>query len=414
MKHKFQILRITFIIAISISCSPTKYSAITVDHKPPVDTRSKEIFYQNKTTYTFNEGTITFDNLFDGARLNSCTQENDSTFNISIEPENVPINSSPWYAFRIVSNTHPSIIINIRYKQAKHRYNPKFSVNGIHWNSINKKDFATAPDTMGITIRYNISTDTTWISSQEIENSERVISYWKGKEGNEAVSFNLVGETELGRPLVMLDLYRGKKKGKPIIVIFSRQHPPEVTGYYAMKAFVDRLIQHDELTTNFLNKYRVLVFPLINPDGVDLGHWRFNTGGVDLNRDWGIYHQPEVRIIADRIVYESKRNKSDIILGIDFHSTYQDIYYTNIVDRETLIIGNFKNMWLRSISESVPGKITNEEPSEPFPSLTSKNWFYNQFHAEGITYEIGDNTPRDFIKKKGEISALLMMELLLK
>jgi len=36
-----------------------------------------------------------------------------------------------------------------------------------------------------------------------------------------------------------------------------------------------------------------------------------------------------------------------------------------------------------------------------------------QFDAEGITYEIGDDTPRDLIQEKGEVSAIEMMQLLI-
>ena len=43
----------------------------------------------------------------------------------------------------------------------------------------------------------------------------------------------------------------------------------------------------------------------------------------------------------------------------------------------------------------------------------SKGWFLTQFDAVGITYEIGDDTPRVFIRKKGEVSARAMMKVLM-
>jgi len=46
-------------------------------------------------------------------------------------------------------------------------------------------------------------------------------------------------------------------------------------------------------------------------------------------------------------------------------------------------------------------------------SPVSKSWFHTQFGAVGITYEIGDSTPRDFIEEKGRTSALEMMKLLM-
>ena len=61
-----------------------------------------------------------------------------------------------------------------------------------------------------------------------------------------------------------------------------------------------------------------MVFPLMNPDGVDLGHWRHNAGGIDLNRDWALYRQPETRLVADFIVKEVKTQKSQLVLGLDF------------------------------------------------------------------------------------------------
>ena len=44
-------------------------------------------------------------NDFDGARLNNVIQKNDSTFILSVLPENIPINPSPYYAFKVISNT---------------------------------------------------------------------------------------------------------------------------------------------------------------------------------------------------------------------------------------------------------------------------------------------------------------------
>ena len=43
----------------------------------------------------------------------------------------------------------------------------------------------------------------------------------------------------------------------------------------------------------------------------------------------------------------------------------------------------------------------------------SKGWFLTQLNAEGIVYEVGDETPRDLIKKKGRTAAIEMMELLI-
>jgi len=53
------------------------------------------------------------------------------------------------------------------------------------------------------------------------------------------------------------------------------------------------------------------------------------------------------------------------------------------------------------------------KPVDTIKRPTPMAWFSRQFSATGITYEISDGTPRDFIKVKGETSARAMMELLL-
>ena len=47
----------------------------------------------------------------------------------------------------------------------------------------------------------------------------------------------------------------------------------------------------------------------MNPDGVDLGHWRHNANGVDLNRDWSYYNQPEIKQ-AVNFIEKEKTNQS--------------------------------------------------------------------------------------------------------
>jgi predicted deacylase len=220
------------------------------------------------------------------------------------------------------------------------------------------------------------------------------------------------GKSALGRELYHLNLFKGKDYIKrPTVLIISRQHPPEVTGFLCMKAFVETIIE--EGTTNgFLEKYRVMVYPLMNPDGVDLGHFRHNTGGVDLNRDWSQYHQPEIRQVVNHMVSETSLAKNDVVLGLDFHSTYKDVYYTpdETVERK---IPEFTKAWLEKIRVATGLEDINESASaNDMP--TSKGWFNRQFGATGITYEIGDRTPREFINKKGVESARAMMELLLK
>ena len=82
-----------FIILITtVSCTSTA----EVFFQDVVDTSDKEIKFQEKKIFSFDKSGVYFSNDFDGARLNNVIQKNDSTFILSVLPENIPINPSPY------------------------------------------------------------------------------------------------------------------------------------------------------------------------------------------------------------------------------------------------------------------------------------------------------------------------------
>ena len=213
------------------------------------------------------------------------------------------------------------------------------------------------------------------------------------------------------RSLVSLDL-EGQAKRVRVHPADARQHPPEVTGFFALQAFLEELIK-SPLLDDFLDQYSILVYPLLNPDGVDMGHWRHNAGGVDLNRDWAYYRQPETRQVADHIVKMQYESGGKVMLGLDFHSTWEDVFYTQDKKEQlTPLTPWFREQWFAALEAGLPGYKVNEKPKGLATPVT-KGWFYSQFKSEGMTYEIGDDTHRDTIQLIGKITSGAMMQILL-
>ncbi len=397
-----------FLLLTIYSCQ-TAYQAKPHDFPKPVDTTDKPIEFQEKKTYTTENG-VSADNLFDGARLNDFQQLNQDTFQASIHPENKPINRSPYYAFRLWSATPKKVVIELNYTDAAHRYFPKISTDGENWTLLDSSQVQLASDSVNAFIQLDLNADKIWIAAQELQNSTHVKNWCLEQAKLTGVEFQVAGKSKKGRDMFLLDISKGENRKKDIIAIISRQHPPEVTGYLAMKAFIEEILADKPLSIDFRKKYHLLVFPLMNPDGVDLGHWRHNTGGIDLNRDWAYYHQPEVKQVANYIVKTAKKNKSKVILGMDFHSTYYDVLYTNQQSAKNL--PHYKDYWVAGIREVLSKEKIRESPSN-VGAPVSKGWFLTQFEAEGIVYEVGDNTPRDLIGKKGQAAAIEMMQLLI-
>jgi len=396
-----------FIVIKLSSCTSTA----EVFFQNIVDTSDKEITFQEKKIFSFDKSGVYFSNDFEGARLNNVIQKNDSSFILRVLPENIPINPSPFYAFKVMSNTTKRINLEFDYPYGyKHRYIPKiYSEN--KWSIADTLSFIEI-DNKSI-LKVLVENKSKIISGQELNSSSIVYDWVEDliKDRRDFVSFKKIGKTVLKRPFMVIDINKNETKEKPTIVLITRQHPPEVTGYFAFQSFLSTILQESDLSSKFLNRYRILAFPLMNPDGVDLGHWRHNSGGVDLNRDWAVYNQKEIKTTVDFISKTLKKNNSKLILGLDFHSTYYDVFYTNI-ERSSTSMPFFLDEWFSSIEKSIPNYKVNEQPSTSMQPV-SKGWFLNAHKAVGVVYEIGDNTPKDRIKIIGRESARSMMRIML-
>jgi murein tripeptide amidase MpaA len=220
-----------------------------------------------------------------------------------------------------------------------------------------------------------------------------------------------IGRSIEGRPITMLTI--GKPNSKKMMMVISRQHPPEVTGYFAMQSFVETIAGKSDLAKQFRADWSIYVVPLMNPDGVDHGNWRHNLGGIDLNRDWTVFNQPEGKIVSEFLKRREAATGGKFYFGIDFHSTWEDIYYPMTRRHEGNMPGLVQD-WLTKIQAALPGYTPVIQANDrPLPARVSRNYFLTAHRMEAIVFEIGDNTPRDFIKKKGRVGAEEIMKLLI-
>ncbi len=395
-----------FILLCVLSCSPAKLL-----FERPVDTNNRPIAFQERKQYYFPKSGITFNNDFDAARLNGVKKQNDSTYLVRVTPENIPINNSAYYAFEVNSTSTQTLYLQFDYPQPyTHRYIPKIN-KGNKWTIAKMDQIDTLNGRTQLKLENHYGSLV--VAAQEIQNSGHVAQWVEAQvEQRPMIDFKSIGKSNLGRPLWVMDMQEGDPKGKPIIVFLTRQHPPEVTGYMAFKAFMEELLSNTDLSHDFFSKYHILAFPLVNPDGVDLGHWRHNAGGVDTNRDWGKYRQPEIKAIVKYIEKTLRNENADLVLGLDFHSTWYDVFYTNI-EREKTPYPKFLDQWFTALEARIPNYKVNEKASNSTQPV-SKGWLLYGHKAVGVTYEIGDETPRDSIRLTGQISARAMMEILVK
>ena len=383
-----------------------------------VNTETRPIQYQLKKTFNLGNG-IYCSNEFDGARLNGVVLTHDTIATILITPENTPINSSPWYAFKIWADTDKNVILKITYNEGvNHRYYPKLSYDGQNWAKLDSSSYIS--DSISIAndeppkfceMKFSLTPDTIWIAAQELITSKYINKWTKVLAEKPFVSMFEIGKSFEGRPINALQI--GNPENKKRIMVLSRQHPPEVTGWLAMKWFVETLCAETKEAEKFRNEYTVFVIPLANPDGVDNGNWRHNSGGIDLNRDWESFNQPETQAIRD-FMKSKVKDGGKFYFGVDFHSTFEDIYYTIPPEQKGNMPGLVPEL-INAVGNEIPGYEPNIRPDDiNEPKISSSKFFFYEFGAESLTYEIGDDTPLELIKRKGELTALKLMKLMTK
>ena len=423
---KYKLLLIPIALLIIFGCGKEGEEVEGLAYDPPgaTITTDKEISLRHKRIIYFSDSKIYASNEFTGARLNDFYRENDSVYFAYINAENKPINGSPWYAFKLWAEEQQEIYLSLKYSGYSHRYVPKLSSDGINWQAFDTTMIAIDTIAKTATFKITIPTDTLWISAQELITSG-FYDKWEYKIA--ALPFakkKTIGRSSEGRTLNELFVSENEYT-KDFVVLIGRQHPPEVTGFFALKAFVETLVGDSETAKEFRKKYNALIIPLVNPDGVDNGHWRHNIKGVDLNRDWFKFNQREPRIVTNTInqVIEHGYN---IKFFIDFHSTLMDVFYTLSLestiteeqDEEEKRIANENHTlisnWLSNLQIRLPDYYVNiiDTLSKP-DSPTSDRWIQHTFNAPALTYEVGDETDRELIKKVAATAAEELMKILI-
>ncbi len=422
MKKKIRTLLLSLTI-VFLACKNQEPAATGYQGQgknPIVSTLSKPVQKQWKGTWSFDNETTFFSNEFESGRLNGVVADSTDYFTALISAENTPINVSPWYAFKIWSTKPRAITIKMTYQDSRSRYYPKISKDGENFkplDSINYHPINLGTGAFGINaapefveIKVEIGPEPIYISSQELYGSTRVRK-WMDSLAIKSFVFNYeIGKSRENRAMNLMEI--STEKNKKAVMVISRQHPPEVTGFLAMKSFIETLTGDTPKAKLFRDNYDLFVVPLMNPDGVDNGHWRHNMGGIDLNRDWQEFNQPETKSVRDFLIGKEAEGY-EFAFGIDFHSTWDDIYYpidSTITGKKGKLVFD----WIENISARLPQKQTNIKPSADIrPTMVSRNYFYVNHGMPAIVFELGDNTPRDFLKLKGQVAAEELMNLLL-
>jgi predicted deacylase len=405
-----------------------------------------------------SDGASTVDSDFEGAAMAGCQVIGPGHYRLLIRQEDHKVtNCSAWYAFRVQAAEPAEVVVDLDYKRCGHRYLPKIWVAdatsvqcefddveleqdtriarlvsrqrtsciagssdtppaGAAWQKVAAQSFVVTGTGEGEIAQARLAIKAMpvpqIISSQELFLPTDYDAWLSSLEANSDVTRRTLGRSLEGRAIEMISFGGGGNSPREQLVVIGRQHPPEVTGAFALTAFTERLLEDDPLAQGFRARFETTIVPMLNPDGVARGQWRHSRGERDLNRDWGPFTQPETRLMRDKLEAIEIDPTRELRFFIDFHSTGYDVLYT--LDKELVTNpAGFTDAWVTDYQARLPGYEVAEQPGHNPDSPVSKAWVYERFGVPTMTYEVGDETDRDLIRKIGRAAAEATMETML-
>lgn len=372
--------------------------------------RNEASLQRGDANFRSRDGQVAITSDFPGGRMSRCQQVAPDAFAITIAPESDPINDSAWYAFQVQSKQPKPIRLLLHYVGGSHRYDPKISRDGENWETASDLILSTSNTLEDVELLINADEEPLWIAGQELLSTDEISQWSSDLTRLPYVQRKRIGESVQGRSVEQLTITECEHPN--YVYIIARQHPPEVTGAIGMVHFVDAVAGQTEIARRFRKRFATLVVPTVNPDGVHHGHWRCNANGVDLNRDWSHFTQPETRAVRDQVLQCRQSGDNRLCLFVDFHSTYDDVFYIPAHNPNVFPAG-FTKQWFGSIQNRFPDYNVSVDNNHNSHRSTSKAWIDRTLGVTAVTYEFGDETDRDTIERVATGAAEEMMRLLL-
>jgi len=146
----------------------------------------------------------------------------------------------------------------------------------------------------------------------------------------ELVRFEVLGKSQQGREIALVAITKTLSPDAPAIYFNGTHHGNERASTEAVLAFITFLVreQNAPAVDRLLRRYRVLLQPMVNPDGHAL-NLRTDSKGVDPNRDYATPNKPEkeaFQLVETRLVRDLMMREK-IVASAAYHSGLEAVLW---------------------------------------------------------------------------------------
>jgi len=271
---------------------------------------------------------ITFDSNYDNGSLADVMEAGTDIFTCIIYEEPGELGPKKyWFRFKLSGVGGMSITLNIDHFQNPR---PVISLDGKKWRRLTSME---APSGSKIILSLDSGQNNAELAffypSGVEETYDRVQEYVNRCD---SATSKVLGQSFQGRDMVLVTATDPEfpDDAKHRVWMHSRAHAGEATGTLAMLGFLDA-VTTDSLVGRHLRRYCIFnVLPLQNVDGVFLGHTRWDSQGIDPERQWGNPSRiPETENIQ-KAVDEFMEGENPIEVALNMHSTvgnFEDTFF---------------------------------------------------------------------------------------
>ena len=252
-----------------------------------------------------------------------------------------------WYYFRLEGVAGRELRVDLTDLVGEYNYqpgalsvtrdtHPVYSYDGETW-----RHFETAEwddDAKELTLRFTPERSTVWIAHTppytpaHLEKLEAAVSDRPG------LLRGIAGWTAEGRPIPLWTVAEAPADA-PVIWLMFRQHAWETGSSWTGDGALRFLLGDSDEAARLRGQAVWRIFPVADPDGVDIGGVRFNVHGYDLNRNWDAIDPELTPEIAAQ--HAAVRNWLDRGRRIDFfltvHNTETSEYIEGSAEHRALV-----------------------------------------------------------------------------
>ena len=306
-------------------CADDKYYEFTLEKYIEFLTFGKATLQSTPQKITKTIDGITFDSAYDNGSLENVVSSVSDEFDCTIYNEPGELGYSKyWFRFKMSGVAGRTITLNIEHTQNRR---PVISLDGINWRRMTAFE---APDYNTLILSFGASEDFAEVAFFYPYGVSEIFSE-VAELVNSSIhaSTEVIGQSYQGRDMWMVTVndtsYPDAAKHR--IWVHARVHAGEVTTTPTMLGFLEQVTE-DSLLGERLRRYCIFnIVPLMNVDGVYLGHTRWDSHGYDIERDWcDPITLPEVLNIKNH-VDNFMAGSNPIEVALNLHSSQG--YYTD-------------------------------------------------------------------------------------